>query len=86
MNYAPLYAMSAVWNWPSKIYALPTFIAGKILRMLRNVCRKTSHSMASGAVERNNLRGAQDLVWLFRKVRLIQTRCWNSTANGNSTA
>ena len=30
MNYAPLYAMSAVWNWPSKIYALPTFIAGKI--------------------------------------------------------
>ena len=42
-----LYAMSAVWNWPSKIYALPTFIAGKILRMLRDVCRKTSHSMAS---------------------------------------
>jgi hypothetical protein len=27
-------------------------------------------------------------IWygLFRKVRLIQTRCWNSTANGNSTA
>ena len=41
-----LYVTNAVWNWLLKICVLQIFTVGENLKMLKSVCRKTSHSMA----------------------------------------